>query len=51
MFYGGLQVSKMKIFISILGEAHNLPLVLHIAPLEDKTSDSLKSTAQEARIN
>ncbi|CRL18784.1 unnamed protein product [Penicillium camemberti] len=34
-----------------LGDAHNLPLVLHIAPLDDKTSDSLKGTTQEARIN
>lgn len=34
-----------------LGDAHNLPLVLHIAPLEDKTSDSLKGTIQEARVN
>ncbi|KAJ5608244.1 hypothetical protein N7537_004863 [Penicillium hordei] len=34
-----------------LGDAHNLPLVLHIALLEDKTSDSLRGTAQEARIN
>ncbi|CAI7616096.1 unnamed protein product, partial [Penicillium crustosum] len=34
-----------------LGDAHNLPLVLHIAPLDDKTSDSLKGITQEARIN
>ncbi|KAJ6125007.1 hypothetical protein N7471_012324 [Penicillium samsonianum] len=34
-----------------LGDAHNLPLVLHIAPLADKTSDSLKDTVQEAQIN
>jgi hypothetical protein len=34
-----------------LDGAQNLPLMLHIAPLEDKTSDSLKGTPQEARIN